>query len=70
MGGAAVSLLVVLTAGGIQGSLVLALVLLGIAARRQREEADYGANISFDTASATQTIADARRFVDRLEKFL
>jgi uncharacterized protein (UPF0332 family) len=38
-------------------------------ARRQREEADY-ADANIDETTARQTLADARRFVDRLERFL
>jgi len=38
-------------------------------ARRQREEADY-TDLSVDEATARQTLADAERFVDRLERFL
>ena len=38
-------------------------------ARRQREEADY-ADEPIDEATARQTLADAERFVDRLERFL
>ncbi len=40
------------------------------AARRQREEADYIDASNIDEASAQQTLADAERFVDRLERFL
>ena len=39
-------------------------------ARRQREEADYIDASNIDEASARQTLADAERFVDRLERFL
>jgi uncharacterized protein (UPF0332 family) len=39
-------------------------------ARRQREEADYADEASIDEATARQTLADAERFVDRLERFL
>jgi uncharacterized protein (UPF0332 family) len=38
-------------------------------ARRQREEADY-ADEPIDEVAARQTLADAERFVDRLERFL
>jgi uncharacterized protein (UPF0332 family) len=38
-------------------------------ARRQREEADY-AEEPIDEVAARQTLADAERFVDRLERFL
>jgi len=36
-------------------------------ARRQREEADYAEEPRIDEAMARQTLADAQRFVDRLE---
>jgi uncharacterized protein len=39
-------------------------------ARRQREEADYAEDVIVDEVMARQTIADAERFVDRLERFL
>ena len=39
-------------------------------ARRQREEADYAEDADVDEATARQTLADAARFVDRLESFL
>ncbi len=39
-------------------------------ARRQREEADYADDAIVDEAAARQTVADAERFVDRLERFL
>ncbi len=39
-------------------------------ARRQREEADYIDASNIDETSARQTLADAGRFVDRLERFL
>lgn len=39
-------------------------------ARRQREEADYADIPIVDEAIARQTLADAERFVDRLERFL
>ena len=39
-------------------------------ARRQREEADYADDVDVDEATARQTLADAARFVDRLERFL
>ena len=39
-------------------------------ARRQREEADYADDTDVDEATARQTLADAARFVDRLERFL
>jgi uncharacterized protein (UPF0332 family) len=39
-------------------------------ARRQREEADYAEDVTVDEAAARQTLADAERFVDRLERFL
>lgn len=39
-------------------------------ARRQREEADYADEPEIDVTSAQQTLADAERFVDRLERFL
>jgi uncharacterized protein (UPF0332 family) len=39
-------------------------------ARRQREEADYIDASNIDESSARQTLADAERFVDRLERFL
>jgi uncharacterized protein (UPF0332 family) len=38
-------------------------------ARRQREEADY-ADANIDEATARQTLTDARRFVERLQRFL
>ncbi len=40
------------------------------AARRQREEADYVDASNIDESSARQTLSDAERFVDRLERFL
>lgn len=39
-------------------------------ARRQREEADYAEDTTIDEATAGQIVADAERFVDRLERFL
>ncbi len=39
-------------------------------ARRQREEADYADDADIDEAAAQQTLADAERFVNRLERFL
>ena len=39
-------------------------------ARRQREEADYADDLNLDEATARQVLADAERFVDRLEQFL
>lgn len=39
-------------------------------ARRQREEADYADELQIDEATAWQTLADAERFVDRVERFL
>lgn len=39
-------------------------------ARRQREEADYADDPQVDETTAQQTLADAERFVDRLERFL
>ena len=39
-------------------------------ARRQREEADYADIPVIDEESARQTLAEAERFVDRLERFL
>ncbi len=39
-------------------------------ARRQREEADYAEDVVVDEATARQILADAERFVDRLERFL
>jgi uncharacterized protein (UPF0332 family) len=39
-------------------------------ARRQREEADYADEPNVDEAAARQTLADAERFVDRVERFL
>jgi len=39
-------------------------------ARRQREEADYAEDMIVDEAMARQTLSDAVRFVDRLERFL
>ena len=39
-------------------------------ARRQREEADYAEDVTVDEAIARQTLADAERFTDRLERFL
>lgn len=39
-------------------------------ARRQREEADYAEDVIVDEAMARQTVADAGRFTDRLERFL
>jgi uncharacterized protein (UPF0332 family) len=39
-------------------------------ARRQREEADYAEDADVDETTARQTLADAERFVDRLERFL
>ena len=39
-------------------------------ARRQREEADYAEDADVDEATARQILADAARFVDRLERFL
>ncbi len=39
-------------------------------ARRQREEADYAEESVIDEATARQTLADAERFVERLERFL
>jgi uncharacterized protein (UPF0332 family) len=39
-------------------------------ARRQREEADYAEALEIDETSAQQTLTDAERFVDRLERFL
>ena len=39
-------------------------------ARRQREEADYADDANIDEATARQTLADAERFVNRLEHFL
>ena len=39
-------------------------------ARRQREEADYADEPNVDETTARQTLADAERFVDRLERFL
>jgi uncharacterized protein (UPF0332 family) len=39
-------------------------------ARRQREEADYADIPIVDEAVARQTLADAERFVNRLERFL
>jgi len=39
-------------------------------ARRQREEADYADDPNIDEPMARQTLADAERFVERLECFL
>ena len=39
-------------------------------ARRQREEADYADDANIDEVAARQTLADAERFVNRLEHFL
>jgi uncharacterized protein (UPF0332 family) len=39
-------------------------------ARRQREEADYADEPDIDETTARQTLTDAERFVDRLERFL
>jgi uncharacterized protein (UPF0332 family) len=39
-------------------------------ARRQREEADYADEPNVDETGARQTLADAERFVDRVERFL
>jgi uncharacterized protein len=39
-------------------------------ARRQREEADYAEDTVIDEATTGQIIADAERFVDRLERYL
>ena len=39
-------------------------------ARRQREEADYVEEPDINEITARQTLADAERFVDRLERFL
>jgi uncharacterized protein (UPF0332 family) len=39
-------------------------------ARRQREEADYAEEPDINEITARQTLADAERFVDRLERFL
>lgn len=39
-------------------------------ARRQREEADYAEDVVVDEATASQTLADAERFTDRMERFL
>ena len=39
-------------------------------ARRQREEADYADDVDVNEAAARQTLVDAARFVDRLERFL
>jgi uncharacterized protein (UPF0332 family) len=39
-------------------------------ARRQRDEADYGENVTIDEAASQQTILDAERFANRLETFL
>ena len=39
-------------------------------ARRQREEADYADEPDIDETMARQTLAEAERFVDRLERFL
>lgn len=39
-------------------------------ARRQREEADYADEPNIDETTARQTLAEAERFVDRLERFL
>ena len=39
-------------------------------ARRQREEADYAEDVIVDEAMARQTLTDAERFTDRLERFL
>lgn len=39
-------------------------------ARRQREEADYADIINVDPIAAQQTVLNAERFVDRMEKFL
>jgi uncharacterized protein (UPF0332 family) len=39
-------------------------------ARRQREEADYADEPDIDETTALQTLAEAERFVDRLERFL
>ena len=39
-------------------------------ARRQREEADYADEPNIDGTTAQQTLAEAERFVDRLERFL
>lgn len=38
--------------------------------RRQREEADYADEVYVDEATARQTMAGARRFVERIERFL
>ncbi len=38
--------------------------------RRQREEADYADEPVVDEDSAKQILADAERFVDRLERYL
>jgi uncharacterized protein (UPF0332 family) len=39
-------------------------------ARRHREEADYAEDVTVDETAAGQTLADAERFVDRMERFL
>ena len=39
-------------------------------ARRQWEAADYADIVDVDEATAQQTVENAERFVDRLEKFL
>jgi uncharacterized protein (UPF0332 family) len=39
-------------------------------ARRQREEADYAVIVNVDQATVQQTILNAKRFVERIEKFL
>jgi len=39
-------------------------------ARRYREEADYADDVTIDESAARQTLADAERFTDRLERFL
>ena len=39
-------------------------------ARRQREEADYAEEEIVDEVMTRQTLADAERFTDRLERFL
>jgi uncharacterized protein len=39
-------------------------------ARRQREEADYAEDVIVDEATASQTLADAEQFTNRLERFL
>ncbi|MBX7234112.1 MAG: HEPN domain-containing protein [Caldilineales bacterium] len=38
--------------------------------RRLREEADYAERVEIDESTARQTLAEAERFVTRVEKFL